>query len=144
MSLKKRFGTSKEAIEKGAWIDIVENEDETMCRIRILRMNQQNPAFVRHMANHRKAFSSEVFSATKLSQAEASMIEVLVDTVITDWENVVDWRETEASFPSPDKYLEFTKDNVRAMLIDFPDLTELLIKEADNIANFQETEAKNS
>ena len=151
MSLKKKFGTDKSAIEEGAWIDIIENEDGTTGRIRIKRMNQQTPAFQKQLANHRKAFESDHFSATKLNQMQASMIEVLINSIIVGWENIEDWRvdldPTSDDFPtvSSAKYMEFTPSNVRDALTEFPDLTDLITQEATDISNFKTraTEAKN-
>jgi len=65
MSLKKKFGTDKEAIENGSWIEICENSDGSVCRIRIKRMNQQNVRFHKEIANHRNAFTSNHDSAKK-------------------------------------------------------------------------------
>jgi len=151
MSLKKKFGTDKSAIEEGVWIDIVENEDGTTGRIRIKRMNQQTPSFQKQLANHRKAFESDHFSAAKLTQMQASMIEVLTNTIIVGWENIEDWRvdsdPTSYDFPTGNspKYMDFTPANVRAALTEFPDLTDLITQEATDISNFKTkvAEAKN-
>lgn len=148
MSLRKKFGTNKKSVEEGAWIDIVENDDGTVCRFRIKRMNQQNPKFQKELANHRKAFEGDYYSEKKINQMTASMIEVLIGTVIVDWENMENWKvdpESEtAGFPQ-DKYLPFTPQNVRDTLTEFPDLLDLITAESQDITNFQgkEDEAKN-
>lgn len=140
MSLRKRFGTSQDAIEKGAWIEVMENEDGSTMRIRVMRMNQQTPAFQKQMANHRKAFETDHFSGKMVEQAQASMIEILVDTIIVGWENVEDWTAEPPAegFPPPEgmKFLEFNKTNVRKTLIEFPDLVDLIVREAQDRSTF--------
>ena len=152
MSLRKKFGTSKGSITEGAWIDLLENEDGTTCRLRIKRMNQQNPRYQKELANHRNAFTGDHYSEKKINQMQASMIEVLVSTIIVDWDNFENWMGEEVTasggFPSTNgegKYLAFTPENVRRTLIEFPDLLDLVTAEASDIANFQQKEddAKN-
>lgn len=144
MSLKKKFGTNKTDVEQGAWVDICENDDGSTCRIRVKRMNQQNPKFQKEIANHRNAFSGDFFTANKVTQMTASMIEVLISTVIVGWENVQDWTvETQPGEPAV--FLPFTPDNVRKVLVEFPDLLDLVTAQATDITTFQhkEEEAKN-
>lgn len=143
MSLRKKFGTSSTAVEEGAWIDVCENEDGTTARLRIKRMNQQNPKYLKEIANHRRAFEGDSYSAKKLSQMQASMIEVLISTVITGWEYMEDWRLQEDGSPPVKKYMDFNPSNLRETLIEFPDLLDLITSEASNIRTFQGDELKN-
>ena len=150
MSLRNKFGTNKDVIEQGAWIDICENEDGTVCRLRVKRMNQQNPKFQKEMANHRNAFQGDHFSAKKIDQVQASMIEVVSSSIIVDWEFMdgdgvrgVTTAPVPEGFPEakPDRYLPFTRENVRLVLLEFPDLLDLITAQASDISNFQAKEA---
>jgi hypothetical protein len=144
MSLKKAFGTNKQSIEEGVWVELCENEDGTTCRLRIKRMGQQTPEFMKQIANHRKAFSADHFSAAKIDQQQASMIRVIAKTIIVGWENVEDWRVSEEtdSFPGSEtsrpKYMEYTSENAEIMLIEFPDLLELITEQATDLETFQD------
>lgn len=138
MSLKRNFGTSKEAITEGIWIDICENDDGSTARIRIKRMNQQNRKYQKEMANHRKAFNDDHFSEKKIGLAESSMIDVLINTVIVDWENMQVEEVPESAPPgSKPTCLEFSKANARKILNEFPDLLDLITNEATDLRNFQ-------
>jgi len=145
--LLAKFGTNEKAIQEGAWIELLENEDGSTCRIRIKRMNQQNTNFAKQIANHRNAFQTNHVSEKKLSQMQASMIEVLIDTVIVDWDNFENWldspeEKSTEGFPGSEKpkYLPFTKDNVRKTLQEMPDLVDFITEQATEITNFQKGE----
>jgi len=76
----------------------------------------------------------------KISQMQASMIEVLISTVIVGWENVERWETVEEGvegFPQS-KFLEYNAKNVRAALVEFPDLLDLITAQATDITTFQE------
>lgn len=147
-SLRSKFGTSKEAISEGAWIDVVENLDGSMAQLKIKRTNQQNVKFQKQMANHRKAFQGEVFSENRISQALASTIQIIAETVIVDWRNIEEWEETieplTEGFPDETRHVPYTKENVLRLMSEFPDLVDLVLARADDIQTFQkETEVKN-
>lgn len=142
MSLRKRFGTSKSLVEEGAWMEITENEDGTLCRLRVKRTNQQNTAFQKQLANHRKAYETDFYSERKIDQAQASMIEILAETVIVGWENVEDWETPAPTGPvqPPPVKLPYNKDNARRMLREFPDLANLVMEFAQDLTNYQKKE----
>ena len=140
MSLKKAFGTDKAAIENGAWIDICTNEDGSLCRFRVKRTNQQNREFTKAMTTHSKMYEGQSLSAHALKQAENAMIRVIADTVLVDWENVVEYRTEFTGFPTEDgkpPMMEYNRDNVVFILTDLPDLVELILKKAGERSTFE-------
>jgi len=143
--LRKNFGTNRSAVEEGAWIELFENPDGTTCRIRVKRMHTQNAKYTKELANHRDAFNGLKYSEKSIGQMTASMIEVLISTVIVDWENFEDWTQPETTdgFPTSDpSYLEFTQDNLRKTLIEFPDLVDVITEQAQSRKTFQGDDLK--
>lgn len=141
MGLKEKFGTNSKLIDEGAWLELAENDDGSICRLRIKRGSTQNIDFIKRMANHRKAFANIIYSSRGIEQAKASVIEILIATIIVGWENVAfedaDASDDEIREEGKPKYLPFTPDNVRKVLIDLPDLVDFILEQSQDIKTFQ-------
>ena len=63
--------------------------------------------------------------------AEAIMCQVIAETLILDWEGVAD-RDGEV--------LEYSSDKAKELLLELPALRQMILEEAQNVANFHVSE----
>lgn len=137
MSLKSKFGTVKNAETEGAWVDVMQNEDGSMCRVKLRRSGRRNKDYTKAFDKHTKPYRRILDNLDPEIDAKV-MRAVIVDSIITEWENV----QLEEGVNLP-----FNTANVENVLSELPDLQDFVLRKASEIETFQEqaleAEAKN-
>ena len=137
MSLKSKFGTVKNAETEGAWVDVMQNEDGSMCRVKMRRSGRRNKDYTKAFDKHTKPYRRILDNLDPEIDAKV-MRSVIVDSIITEWENV----QIEEGVNLP-----FNTANVENVLSELPDLQDFVLRKASEIETFQEqaleAEAKN-
>ena len=137
MSLKSKFGTVKNAETEGAWVDVMQNEDGSMCRVKLRRSGRRNKDYTKAFDKHTKPYRRILDNLDPEIDAKV-MRSVIVDSIITEWENV----QLEEGVNLP-----FNTANVENVLSELPDLQDFILRKAGEIETFQEqaleAEAKN-
>lgn len=137
MSLKSKFGTVKNAETEGAWVDVMQNEDGSMCRVKLRRSGRRNKDYTKAFDKHTKPYRRILDNLDPEIDAKV-MRAVIVDSIITEWENV----QLEEGVNLP-----FNTANVDNVLSELPDLQDFVLRKAGEIETFQdlalEAEAKN-
>ena len=137
MSLKSKFGTVKNAETEGAWVDVMQNEDGSMCRVKMRRSGRRNKDYTKAFDKHTKPYRRILDNLDPEIDAKV-MRAVIVDSIVTEWENVQ--LEEGANLP-------FNTANVEKVLSELPDLQDFVLRKAGEIETFQEqaleAEAKN-
>ena len=137
MSLKSKFGTVKNAETEGAWVDVMQNEDGSMCRVKLRRSGRRNKDYTKAFEKHTKPYRRILDNLDPEIDAKV-MRAVIVDSIITEWENV----QLEEGVNLP-----FNTANVENVLSELPDLQDFVLRKAGEIETFQdqalEAEAKN-
>ena len=137
MSLKSKFGTVKNAETEGAWVDVMQNEDGSMCRVKLRRSGRRNKDYTKAFDKHTKPYRRILDNLDPEIDAKV-MRAVIVDSIITEWENV----QLEEGVNLP-----FNTANVENVLSELPDLQDFILRKAGEIETFQdqalEAEAKN-
>ena len=137
MSLKSKFGTVKNAETEGAWVDVMQNEDGSMCRVKLRRSGRRNKDYTKAFEKHTKPYRRILDNLDPEIDAKV-MRAVIVDSIITEWENV----QLEEGVNLP-----FNVANVEKVLSELPDLQDFVLRKAGEIETFQdqalEAEAKN-
>lgn len=135
--LYKHFKTNADLEVNGVWLDY----EDVNTRIRVARAGGSNKKFTRRLEAlsrpHRRAIQADMMSNERIRKLT---MEVFIDTVILDWQT----RESEEaewtkgiSGPNGD-VLEFTKDNVRQVLTELPELFDDIVDFAQKSAAFRE------
>ena len=129
MSLKKKFKTSSRLVEEGAWFDVTQNTDKTLCRVRLRRSGRGNRAWV---ASFRDNTADVDMDNLSVEEDEAITAKVFVEACVVDWEHLqLDDDGHETPF-TPERALEILSD---------PDWIELLKDwqgKANGIAGYQD------
>jgi hypothetical protein len=137
VSLKSKFGTVKNAETEGAWVDVMQNEDGSMCRVKLRRSGRRNKDYTKSFDKHTKPYRRILDNLDPEIDAKV-MRSVIVDSIITEWENV----QLEEGVNLP-----FNTANVENVLSELPDLQDFVLRKAGEIETFQEqaleAEAKN-
>ena len=137
MSLKSKFGTVKNAETEGAWVDVMQNEDGSMCRVKLRRSGRRNKDYTKAFEKHTKPYRRILDNLDPEIDAKV-MRAVIVDSIVTEWENV----QLEEGVNLP-----FNTANVENVLSELPDLQDFILRKAGEIETFQEqaleAEAKN-
>ena len=137
MSLKSKFGTVKNAETEGAWVDVMQNEDGSMCRVKLRRSGRRNKDYTKAFEKHTKPYRRILDNLDPEIDAKV-MRAVIVDSIVTEWENV----QLEEGVNLP-----FNTANVENVLSELPDLQDFVLRKAGEIETFQEqaleAEAKN-
>ena len=137
MSLKSKFGTVKNAETEGAWVDVMQNEDGSMCRVKLRRSGRRNKDYTKSFDKHTKPYRRILDNLDPEIDAKV-MRSVIVDSIVTEWENV----QLEEGVNLP-----FNTANVENVLSELPDLQDFILRKAGEIETFQEqaleAEAKN-
>lgn len=134
MSLQQHFGTDSTKLDDGIWIELCTNADKTVCRFLISRMGAGNPRFERVQAKLARQFAT--IERKPVDQRRRATVEALFETVVLDWEHVVDF-SGDRNGDSGLSFLEFNKNNFVWLLTELPDLIDLITAEAGEITNFQ-------
>ena len=87
MSLKSKFGTVKNAETEGAWVDVMQNEDGSMCRVKLRRSGRRNKDYTKSFDKHTKPYRRILDNLDPEIDAKV-MRAVIVDSIVTEWENV--------------------------------------------------------
>ena len=97
--------------------------------IKIARAGGANQKYARKMRSSMKPYKHQIDMGTITEEtAQGILADVYADSVILDWDGV----------KGPDgKVLPFTKENVKKLLLDLPDLFKDIQKQAENFANFR-------
>lgn len=137
-SLRRSFSTDEKKNEDGTWIDIIVNDDESVCRMRVRRMGESNKDFMSgNVAIQKKMRRGGARSSKAVQQLEIRLLrELVVDTVLVDWENV----ENIIDDSSP--YMPFTRANAIALFEELPELLDTITSEAVNRENFLKEQAE--
>ena len=137
MSLKSKFGTVKNAETEGAWVDVMQNEDGSMCRVKLRRSGRRNKDYTKSFDKHTKPYRRILDNLDPEIDAKV-MRAVIVDSIVTEWENV----QLEEGVNLP-----FNTANVENVLTALPDHQDFVLGKAGEIETFQEqaleAEAKN-
>lgn len=141
MSLRKHFKTSNKLETEGIWLEL------GTTRIRVARAggtNQKyNAAMERVSKEHKRAIANELLTS---QQSLTILREAYIETVIKAWQTNVapegsieeDWQDgIEAD--DGGELLPFTPDNVRATLIELPDLFMEIKEAAEKLHYFQQS-----
>lgn len=142
-SLLKAFGTDKSKEKDGVWVNVLTNDDETLCRFKIARMGSSNKELVR-----RQTLMAKKYRTNRGAPSEAQvdeMRQIFVDTVLLDWDNVEEFRKDEldklpTSEDGKTHKMPFNRPNAIALLKMLPDLFDLLVTEATSLENFNSME----
>jgi hypothetical protein len=134
MSLNKLFKTDSDKQREGIWLEISENANGTICRMKIRPMGASNKEFVTKATSIRKKYSHRLKSMGNEKQNELAM-EAFIGTVLIDWENVEDYRIKVAEGQKA-PLMEFNEENAKFLLKDLPQLYELISAESTDIENF--------
>jgi len=144
-SLTKAFKTDKQKEQEGTWVDIIENDDGTMARMRILRMSQFNKKFSARYATLGK--KNRVIRGNKQDLEIKALREAFVETCLVEWEYIENINEV-PSGTIKETYMPFTRENAIKLFEALPDLFDMIVGEATRLENFQsealEADAKNS
>lgn len=119
-SLYDLFETSSEAEVAGTWVPV------GPARFLLARMGGANDKFMTTASKRTKPFQGHLESLPKKTSDDLA-IGIFVDTVLLNWENVVDRNKQE---------LPFSKENAKTLLQDLPNLLAVLHSEAMKISNF--------
>lgn len=144
MSLKKAFGSNKDKEQNGVWVDILENDDGTICRVKLAYAGDRNKAMNKKQAEIFKLARGKRGSDDQ-EEIKRKGLQVLFGTVVLDWENVVEYRtEKLTGIPvnAPLPRMEFNEDNFMFIMEDLPNLADLIVRESLAIRNFQDDEEK--
>ena len=87
MSLRKDFGSDKSKEQSGIWLEITENDDGTICRMKIARASSTNKKFTKAMASKSKGSRHRAYVSQEKQQKD--YLEVFCSTILLDWENVI-------------------------------------------------------
>ena len=134
MSLFKQFGTNKEAEQAGIWIEYGPNDDGTIPAFKIARAGKSNKKWLKTVERltkpHRRAMELGTIAP---ELAEKIMREVFVDSVLTDWRNILD---------KDGNPLQFNAQNALALFESLPELYDDLNEKAGKAASFREEEVE--
>lgn len=143
VGLLSTFGTDSTKEKQGAWIDIISNDDGSMCQMKIARMGSANKQFMKRYASMQKRFKGSI-DGVPTDKEVSALQEAFVDTVLIDWKNVEDIRKVEnETFPTPVgtvRYMEFNRPNALLLFKTLPDLFDYVVGEAGKRENFQTSE----
>lgn len=141
-SLTKAFGTDKKKEEEGVWIEVCVNEDDSIARIKILRMGESNKAFSKRYATLGKR--AKVLSGKQQDLQNRALKEAFAECCVVDWENIENLNEGSDKNP----YMPYNKENAIKLFDALPDLFNHMVVQATELENFQseanEEEGKNS
>ena len=125
-NLYQAFGTVKSYEEEGVTLDL------GVAKFRVRRSGGSNRryfnAFTNKMRPHRRALDAGTLPE---DVSKNLLMEVYFDAVVMGWEGVTD----EAGTP-----LEYNLQNFKKVMSDLPDLWSLIMRESDNMKNFQADE----
>lgn len=126
-SLYSAFGTVKQYEEDGVTLDL------GVSKFKIRRAGGGNRRYgivlTAKLRPHRRALDAGVLSE---EISRDIMLETYFETVVIDWENVTD---------QDGNVLPYNLQNFKKVMTDLPDLWSLIMRESDNIRNFQAEEA---
>ena len=122
MGIYRLVGTDQDLEKKGF---ALEYGDTTFI---IARSGGANEKFQRCIEQKLRPYRSAINSGTMVEETSRKLLaEAYSETIILAWENVTD---------KDGEVIEFSKDNVKKVLLDLPDLFNELIAESGRIANF--------
>lgn len=141
MSLRKQFKTSTKLENEGIWLELGNT------RVRVARAggsNQKyNAAMERVSKEHKRAIANELLTS---KQSMNILREVYIDTIIKGWQTNVapeDAAEEEwvdgIEADDGDELLEVTAENIKAVLIELPDLFMEIKQAADKLNYYQQS-----
>lgn len=128
MSLYKTYKT-EESIETEGFDLIVADGDDYQVVFRLARAGGRNTKYENRVESLTKgmerALRNRTLSKDKMTEI---MCQALADTVILGWDNVMD----EDNSPVP-----FSPAAAKKILMELPDLRDVILEEAQKIGNFQ-------
>lgn len=144
-SLTRSFTANDKKEAEGVWIEIAVNDDDSIARIKTLRMGPVNKKFAKLFASLGKKFA-RLKGDTKELELRA-LRQAFVHTCLVDWENIENINEapvsTDPSFPAvKDEYMPFTHENAMKLFEQLPELFDYVVGEASDIENFQSKETE--
>lgn len=126
-TLYSAFGTVKQYEEEGVTLDL------GVAKFKIRRSGGGNRRYAIVLASklrpHRRALDAGVLSE---EISKNIMMETYFETVVIDWDGVTD---------ESGNVLAYNLENFKKVMSDLPDLWSLIMRESDNIRNFQAEEA---
>jgi hypothetical protein len=133
-SILKAWGTDKSKEKDGVWVDVAVNDDDTIARIKVLRMGQSNRDFTKRFATLGKKFRMMRGDKAKLEQK--ALMEAFSETCIVQWENIENINEATEGSPK-DKYMAFLPANAINLFTAVPDLFDFVVGQAIELETFQ-------
>lgn len=123
ISAYDQFDSDASLESSGVWVTVGTME------FKLARAGGDNDDFVKAVTKNFKPFQAAIAADTMPKQmAQDLVIEVFADTIVKDWRNV---------FGRDKQPIPYTKDNVKALLKDLPNLFMALQSEAQKISNFR-------
>jgi hypothetical protein len=135
MSIYDKFSTDQN-LESGDGVTI----DYGDFKITIHRAGGANKAYLKTLNEKIKPYRRMMEAGNMNEDVSRKMlVETYAETIIKGWEGITDEKG---------KKLAFTKENVIKVMTDLPELFNMIVAEADRVANFKkealEADAKNS
>lgn len=132
MSIFAQFKTDPSKQNDGVWFDICENDDGSMCRVKLAREVSHNKRYAKALREAVEPYSAALKTrAIKDEVAEKIYAKAFVEGCVIDWEHVQD--------PNG-KEIEFSVEKAIEILIDptMSDFYDLLKRYASNSKNFRD------
>ena len=147
MSLSKIFKTDSALEQKGTPITFPENDDGTVPTFYIARMHETNVKYKKALEVATRPYRRELQLGTMPdNKAKDISMAVFAETILTGWENIP-VEDLGMTPTTENEKAAFTKENVKLLMDNLPDLYSELQSQARNMANFlaaqREDETKN-
>tara|TARA_R110002126_G_scaffold12171_2_gene53091 strand:- start:784 stop:1197 length:414 start_codon:yes stop_codon:yes gene_type:complete len=130
MSLYELFDEKKSEEKDGFILEICDGD--TNIEFTLARAGGNNKKFALRLQALMKPHKFAIEKGTmKDEAAEAIMCQVIAETLVLDWSGVTDREGNE---------LEYSVAKAKELLLELPALRQMILEEAQNVANFQAVE----
>ena len=130
MSLYSLFETDESAELDG--FELVLFDEDVEIKFTLARAGGNNKKFALRLQALMKPHKFAIEKGTmKDEAAEAIMCQVIAETLVLDWSGVTDREGNE---------LEYSVAKAKELLLELPALRQMILEEAQNVANFQAVE----
>lgn len=133
MSVYDQFGTSKEREAEGVGVDFGD------FRVKLARAGGHNQKWAKVAERCARPYKTAIQAGT-LSNEKATelMADLYVEAVVMDWQTKRDDEWVDGIEGRDGELMPFTKENVKKILIDLPDLFAILQQHATDLNTFKE------
>ena len=137
----KEFKADEDKKKAGVWVEWYDDDGVNDFRVLLAYASRSNKAYNAAIEKHNRVFRRNK-GIRSVEQATRVMIDVMVDSIIKDWQR---WFVDEEGEGYWDQGIEaedgstipFNADNVRMTLENIPELADELQMEAEKVSNFQ-------